>query len=104
MYEILYTKQAMKDIEKLKINKNLYARYLEKEKEISINPKCPNVPQGDFSELKGNLKVIYHIRLNQKHRIFYTISDNEREIYIDKIEEIPDGKVKILQAFGHDLR
>ena len=104
MYEIYYSKQAIKDIEIIKRNQKIYNRYKEKESKIALNPKNPDVPQGDFSELKGNLKGIYHVRLNQKHRIFYTVSDKDKSIYIDEIEEISDGKVKILQALGHDLK
>lgn len=86
-------------------SKHLYEKYLDKEKKIAENPRNPDIPPGDFSELKGNLNGVYHIRLNQKHRIFYTISDKEKSIFIDKIEENDvDGYVRILQTFGHDLR
>ena len=80
----------------------MYARYLAKELKISENPRSPDVPPGDFSELSGNLLGTYHVRLNQKHRIFYTVSECEQTVYIDKIEI--EGRVKVLQLLGHDLK
>ena len=104
MYEIRYSKRAMKDLEVLKRNKKAYKRYLEKEKRIAENPKRPNVPQGDFSELTGNRKGVYRLRINQKHRVFYTVADEEHLVYIDEIEFFYEGIVHILQTQGHDLK
>lgn len=101
MYEIVYTKQAVKDLEKLKESKSLYKKYEEREKLISINPYSPAVPKGDFSQMKG-YKNLYHVRINQKHRIFYSVTRylDDFEVIIEGIEI--EGKVKILQTYGHD--
>ena len=101
MYEILYTKQAVKDIENLKRKKSLYEKYLKREELIAQNPYSPNVPEGDFSKMKG-YKNLYHVRINQKHRIFYSVTKNPDgiEINIEGIEI--EGKIKILQTYGHD--
>lgn len=102
MYEILYTKRAAKDIDKLKSSPTLYRKYEERENLIASNPYSPDVPQGDFSKMKG-YKNLYHVRINQKHRIFYSITkiDDHIEVDIEGIEI--EGKVKILQAYGHDF-
>ena len=103
MYEILYTKQAVKDIEKLKQTKKLFEKYNEREKLIAENPYAPKVPKGDFSKMVG-YKNLYHVRLNQKHRIFYSVTEygDEVEINIEGIEV--EGKVKIMKTYGHDYK
>lgn len=80
-----------------------------KTQSIQNNPYNPqNNPQktsNHFKKLSGQKKKskdkkIWHIAINSKRRIFYTI--NKGEIVIEKITY--DGIVNILSAYSHDVR
>lgn len=95
----------MKDIELLKRN-GLYDAYKKIEDKISINPYNPDLPPGNFSKMKG-MNNIYHARINIKHRVFYTImkTNDEISVIISDIDDKEENEiVKIIKAFGHDLK
>lgn len=48
-------------------------------------------------------KNLYHVRINQKHIIFYSIFENDGNIEINIEGAEFEGIVKILQAYGHDF-
>ena len=76
MYKILLTKQAIKDLDKLK-----KAKLSEKAKVIvdslKNNPRC--LP---YEKLVGNLKGFYSKRINVQHRLIYQIDDKEKVVLI----------------------
>jgi mRNA interferase RelE/StbE len=74
MYEVIFTKQAKKDIDKLTIKnkEKLKSMILNI---IKINPK-------DGKKLIGELKGYYSLRLNIKDRIVYRIDEEEKVVYI----------------------
>ena len=74
MYEILFTKQAKKDIDKL-TSKN-------KEKLKSIILNIIRINPKDGKKLIGELKGYYSLRLNIKDRIVYRIDEDEKVVYI----------------------
>lgn len=78
MYEIFYTKTALKDIPKLK------AAHLDrKAKElISIIRENPYQIPPDYEKLSGNLKGLYSRRINQQHWLVYEVFEREQAIKI----------------------
>ena len=74
MFEILITKQAKKDIEKLTLKNK------QKVKDLILNVLIKNPYSG--KKLIGDLKGYYSIRLNIKDRIVYKIDEKNKIIYI----------------------
>lgn len=78
MYNLVYTKKAIKDIEKIKgakldnITKNL----------ISIIKQNPYQTPPSYEKLVGDLKGLYSRRINIKHRLVYQIYEEEKVIKI----------------------
>lgn len=93
MYRIVYEKQAVKDIEKLKA-----ARLDKKVKElieiIKINPfqKPPS-----YEGLVGNLQGFYSRRINIQHRFVYQVY--QEPIMVGGTEY--EGTVKIIRMWTH---
>ena len=78
MYKINYSKQATKDIEKLK-QSNLSEKAKELVKTIKNNPyQYP--PK--FEKLEGNLQGFVSRRINQKHRIVYKVDEENKTVNI----------------------
>lgn len=93
MYQIVYTKQAAKDI------KNLKAAGLSiKTKElIEIIREDPFRNPPPYEGLVGNLDGFYSRRINIKHRLVY-------QVYGDKIERDDknfEGTIKIVCMWTH---
>jgi len=78
MYNIVYTKQAVKDIEKLK-SSNLSQKAKKLIDIIKINP-FQNPPP--YEALVGNLKGAYSRRINIQHRLVYQVLNEEMTIKI----------------------
>lgn len=74
MYKVLFTKQSIKDLEKLK-KSNLSAKAKELVKIIKINP-YQNPPP--YEKLVGNMKGFYSRRINIQHRIVYSVLDEKK--------------------------
>lgn len=75
-YKLIYTKRAIKDIEKLKTTKiDCKAKNLV---ETLIENPLPN----NCKTLTGNLKGKYSIRINIKHRLVYEIYHKTKEVKI----------------------
>ena len=72
--EILYTKQAQKDYEKLKSNKALFKKAIKLLGVISANP-FQNPPS--YEKLIGELQGAYSRRINKQHRLVYRIVEDE---------------------------
>ena len=78
MYKVVYTKKAIKDIEKIKgaklenITKNL----------IGIIKENPYQTPPSYEKLVGDLKGLYSRRINIKHRLVYQIYEEEKTIKI----------------------
>lgn len=83
MWSILYTKQAAKDLEKVKIS-SLYPKLKELIGIIKQNPYT-NPPK--FEKLSG-FENVYSRRLNIQHRLVYQILDSELS-------------VKVISLWGH---
>jgi len=78
MYEIRYTKHALKDIKKIKQThldskvKNL----------IEISRKDPFESPPPYEKLVGDLTGAYSRRINRKHRLLYKIDDEHLAVII----------------------
>ncbi|MEA5534100.1 type II toxin-antitoxin system mRNA interferase toxin, RelE/StbE family [Crocosphaera sp. XPORK-15E] len=76
VYEVRFTKEAKKDVDKLTIKLKKKLKKIIQEM-ISVNPY-------DGKKLVGDLAGFYSIRLNYKDRVLYTIDDKQRLIYIHR--------------------
>ena len=78
MYEIIYTKTAVKEIEKIKVAK------LDKncKQLIDIIRNNPFQIPPSYEKLVGDLKGLYSRRINIKHRLVYQVYEYEKIIKI----------------------
>lgn len=77
MYKVLYSKEAKKDIDRLKKN------HLDKKakKLIDIIKENPYQTPPPYEKLVGNMKGLYSRRINIQHRLVYGIK-NKRTIIV----------------------
>ena len=81
MFEVVFSKQAVKDSKSLK-KSNLRT----KAKEIlSLLEKDPFVSPPLFEKLTGNLSGYYSRRLNQQHRIVYEVHKKEKIVRVIRL-------------------
>lgn len=78
MYEVLLTKQSVKDAKKLE-NSNLKEKTLKLIKLVSINPF---VYPPEFEYLNGFSGVVISRRINKQHRLVYQVLEKENVIKI----------------------
>lgn len=78
MYKIVYTKDSIKDIEKLK-GANLNKKVLALIEIIKNNPFKTPPP---YEKLVGDLQGLYSRRINIKHRLVYQILENVQTVKI----------------------
>jgi Txe/YoeB family toxin of toxin-antitoxin system len=78
MYEIKYTKTAVKDIPKLK------AAHLDRTAKalIDVIKKNPFENPPPYEKLVGDLHGAYSRRINVKHRLVYTVHEEEKVVKI----------------------
>ena len=89
MYKVVFTKQALKDLEKLK-EANISHKAKQLVDVIKINP-YQNPPR--YEKLVGKLDGILSRRINIQHRLVY-------QVY-HEIEGDYDGTVKIVRMWTH---
>jgi len=89
MWEIIYTKQALKDKEKLTAAK------LDKKAKglIDIMKENPFQIPPLYEKLTGNLAGIYSRRINLQHRLIYEVLDEPHGQY--------KGYIKIARMWTH---
>ena len=78
VYKIVYTKDSIKDIEKLK-GANLNKKVLALIEIIKNNPFQTPPP---YAKLVGDLQGLYSRRINIKHRLVYQILENVQTVKI----------------------
>lgn len=81
MYKIVYVKNTLKDIQKIKANK------LDKKLKSLINliKKNPFQNPPPYEKLIGDLKGAYSRRINIQHRLVYQIYETEKIVKIISI-------------------
>lgn len=77
-YTILFSKHALKDIEKLK-NVGLY---LSAQKILDLMVENPFIYPPSYEKLIGDLKGFYSRRINKQHRIVYKVIENKKELRV----------------------
>ena len=77
-YKIVYTKQVVKDIPRLK-SANLDKKALALIEILKNNP-FQNPPP--YEKLVGNLQELYSRRINIKHRLVYQVLEEEKIVKI----------------------
>ena len=78
MYTIKYSKQALKDKEKLK-NTTLYEKTYSL---ISLIKQNPFMTPPPYEKLVGDLMGMYSRRINRKHRIWYSVDKQNKIVYV----------------------
>ena len=79
MYNLCYTKRAIKDIQSLKAAK------LANKAESLCKSLTENPVPSNSKQLSGNLKSRRSIRINLQHRLVYEILEKEKTIKILKL-------------------
>lgn len=78
MYEIVYTKAAVKDIPKLKAAKlDTKAKLL-----IRVIKENPYQTPPSYEKLVGDLYGLYSRRINAQHRLVYAVDEEQKKIKI----------------------
>lgn len=78
MYKIQYHKKAVREIEKLKMNKlDIKAKKL-----IDIIRENPYQNPPPYEKLVGDLKDYYSRRINIQHRLVYQVIEKENTVRI----------------------
>lgn len=78
MYKIVYTKDSIKDIEKIK-GTNLDKKVLALIEIIKNNPFQTSPP---YEKLVGDLQGLYFRRINIKHRLVYQVFESVQTVKI----------------------
>lgn len=78
MYELAYSKQALKDAKHLK-KSNLKSKAKEL---LAIIENNPHTSPPTFEKLSGNLRGYYSRRLNKQHRIVYEVYEELKIVRI----------------------
>jgi Txe/YoeB family toxin of toxin-antitoxin system len=76
MYRILFSKQAKKDLEKIKatpLKKQVYNLF----EILSTDPFLP-----PFEKLSGSLEGVYSRRINLQHRLVYEVDKQNEVVYV----------------------
>ena len=93
MYKIYYTKQALKDIEKLKT-----ANIAQKAKAlVDLIRENPYQNPPKYEKLVGKLDGILSRRINIQHRLVYQVNDEAFEENSVRY----DGIIKIIRMWTH---
>lgn len=74
MFQVDLDKKAQKQLDKIKTNSRLLAKFLEIITDITQNPYSPKFK---FERLKGNFSGYCSKRLDQKNRVIYKVVDQK---------------------------
>jgi Txe/YoeB family toxin of toxin-antitoxin system len=98
MYKVILSRQAVKDLKKLKRAGTTYARKIKELTEIVAENPYQNPPP--YEKLIGDLQGYYSRRINEQHRFVYDILEN-----IDNIKDengVPyKGIIHVLKMWTH---
>ncbi len=93
MYKIFFTKQALKDLEKLKIaNVSKKAKVL-----VDLIRENPYQNPPRFEKLVGNLDGILSRRINIQHRLVYQVDESP---FVEDGTQY-QGTIKIIRMWTH---
>lgn len=88
MYQIAYTKTALKDIPKLK------AAHLDKKAKalIEVIRQNPYQTPPTYEKLVGNMYGLYSRRINYQHRLVYKVHEKEKSSRSSRFGRITNDK------------
>ena len=96
MYKAILSRQAQKDLEKLK-----QAGYSKKAKKLTdIVEENPYQNPPPFEKLVGDLQGSYSRKINDQHRYIYQILPNTSN-FLDENGELYNGIVHVLRMWTH---
>jgi len=98
MYKVILSKQALKDLERLKRAGKNYAK---KAKElIDVVKENPLMNPPSYEKLVGDLQGFYSRRINDQHRFVYAVLPND-SILMDDLGIAYQGIVHVLRMWTH---
>jgi Txe/YoeB family toxin of toxin-antitoxin system len=80
--KIVFTKTALKDLEKIKQRKALKSKVYDL---LGILEKDPLQSPPFFEKLYGNLDGYYSRRINIQHRLVYTVDETKKQVTIHRM-------------------
>ena len=78
MYQLFYTKQALKDAKKIK-QSNLHVKV---QTLLDIIKESPYQKPPNYEKLIGDLAGAYYIRINIQHRLIYQVLEDQKIIKV----------------------
>ena len=96
VYRVILSKQALKDLDKLK------RAGLGKKAKLLINvvSESPFKIPPCYEKLSGDLRGYYSRRINEQHRFVYEILPNAAQLK-DSDEELYEGIIKVISMWTH---
>jgi len=98
MYKVILSKQAVKDLDKLKQARAVYARKVKELIDIVSENPYQNPPS--YEKLVGDLQGYYSRRINKQHRFIYDMLENSSDMKDDN-GVLYKGIVHILRMWTH---
>jgi len=98
MYKTILSRQAEKDLEKLKRAGTSYARKAKRLVDVVSDNPYQNPPP--FEKLVGDLQGYYSRRINEQHRFIYDVLPNADNLK-DEIGTPYKGIVHVLRMWTH---
>ena len=98
MYKVIFSKQSLKDLEKLKRAGKSYAKKARELVEIVKVDPWMNPPA--YEKLVGDLQGYYSRRINDQHRFVYAILPNDCN-FVDEHGIAHQGIVHVLKMWTH---
>jgi len=98
MYKVILSRQAIKDLDKLKRAGASYARKAGAFTAICHKNPYQNPPP--YEKLVGDLQGNYSRRINEQHRYIYDVQPNTDNM-LDETDTPYDGIVHVLRMWTH---
>ena len=98
MYKVLLSRQAVRDLEKLKHAGAVYTRKAKILVDIVAKNPYQNPPP--YEKLVGDLQGFYSRRINEQHRFVYYVLPNKMNI-INNNKMPYEGIVHVLKMWTH---
>lgn len=98
MYKVILSKQAVRDLGKLKQAGAVYSRKAKELVDIVADDPYQNPPP--YKKLVGDLQGYYSRRINEQHRFVYAILPNNNG-FMDENENPYKGIVHVLKMWTH---
>ena len=98
MYKVILSRQALKDLEKLKRAGKSYAKKARELIDVVKDNPLMNPPS--YEKLQGDLQGFYSRRINDQHRFVYAVLPNDSNL-ADEKGIVYQGIVHVLKMWTH---